>query len=80
MIDAATLRRRRLITLVVMMATIMHALDSTIANVALPHIQGALSATQDQVTWVLTSYIVAAAIMTPLAGWLPAASAQRRVS
>ena len=53
-----------------MLATIMQALDTTIANVALPHMQGSLSATQDQMTWVLTSYIVAAAIMTPLTGWL----------
>ena len=53
-----------------MLATIMQAVDTTIANVALPHIQGSLSASQDQVGWVLTSYIVAAAIMTPLTGWL----------
>ena len=53
-----------------MLATIMQALDTTIANVALPHMQGSLSATQDQITWVLTSYIVAAAIMTPPTGWL----------
>ena len=53
-----------------MLASIMQALDTTIANVALPRIQGSLSATQDQMTWVLTSYIVAAAIMTPLSGWL----------
>ena len=53
-----------------MLATIMQAVDTTIANVALPHIQGSLSATQDQISWVLTSYIVAAAIMTPLTGWL----------
>src|SRR5664279_1472716 len=59
-----------LITLSVMAATIMQALDTTIANVALPRMQGTLSATQDEMTWVLTSYIVAAAIMTPLTGWL----------
>ncbi|CAN7195491.1 DHA2 family efflux MFS transporter permease subunit [Phenylobacterium sp. LjRoot219] len=53
-----------------MLATTMNSLDSTIANVALPHIQGSLSAAQDQITWVLTSYIVATAIMTPLSGWL----------
>jgi DHA2 family multidrug resistance protein len=63
------LRRRRLITIVVMMATIMYALDGTIANVALPSIQGSLSATQEQVSWVITSYIVASAIMTPLAAF-----------
>lgn len=57
------------ITVTIMAVTIMSSLDSTIANVALPHIQGSVSASQDQVTWVLTSYIVAAAIMTPsLAG------------
>ena len=53
-----------------MLATTMNSLDSTIANVALPHIQGSLSAGQDQITWVLTSYIVAIAIMTPFSGWL----------
>src|SRR5438132_12666049 len=53
-----------------MLATIMQGVDNTIANVGLPHIQGALSASQDQVAWVLTSYIVSAAIMMPLTGWL----------
>ncbi|HWJ34105.1 MAG TPA: DHA2 family efflux MFS transporter permease subunit [Steroidobacteraceae bacterium] len=60
---------RRMITLSIMAATIMQTLDSTIANVALPHMQGALSASQDQIAWVLTAYIVAAAIATPLTGW-----------
>ena len=63
-------RDRLFITASVMLATIMQVLDSTIANVALPHMEGSLSATQDQITWVLTSYIVAAAIGTPLTGWL----------
>lgn len=53
-----------------MLATIMQALDTTIANVALPHMQGAMGATQDQVSWVLTSYIVASAICMPLTGFL----------
>jgi DHA2 family multidrug resistance protein len=53
-----------------MLATIMQTLDSTIANVALPHMQGTLSASQDQIAWVLTAYIVASAIATPLTGWL----------
>ena len=57
------------ITGALMLATLMNTLDSTIANVALPHMQGSLSASQDQITWVLTSYIVANAIMTPLSGW-----------
>ncbi len=61
---------RRMITLSIMAATIMQTLDGTIANVALPHMQGALSASQDQIAWVLTAYIVAAAIATPLTGWL----------
>src|SRR6267142_3206571 len=59
-----------MITASIMLATIMQGVDNTIANVALPHIQGALSASQDQVAWVLTSYIVSAAIMMPLTGWL----------
>ncbi|MBA8667285.1 DHA2 family efflux MFS transporter permease subunit [Holosporaceae bacterium 'Namur'] len=53
-----------LVTISVMLAAIMQTLDTTIANVALPYMQSTLSATQDQITWVLTSYIVAAAIMT----------------
>jgi DHA2 family multidrug resistance protein len=61
---------RPMITLSIMLATIMQTLDSTIANVALPHMQGALSASQDQIAWVLTAYIVAAAIATPLTGWM----------
>ncbi len=62
-----------------MLASIMQALDNTIANVALPRIQGSLSATQDQMTWVLTSYIIAAAIMTPLSGWLAGQVGRKRV-
>jgi DHA2 family multidrug resistance protein len=58
------------ITAALMLATLMNTLDSTIANVALPHMQGSLGAAQDQITWVLTSYIIATAIMTPLSGWL----------
>jgi DHA2 family multidrug resistance protein len=62
--------RRTLITVFAMSATIMQALDTTIANVALPYMQGSLSASLDQINWVLTSYIVAAAIMTAPIGWL----------
>lgn len=58
------------ITGALMLATLMNTLDSTIANVALPHMQGSVSAAQDQIVWVLTSYIIATAIMTPLSGWL----------
>ena len=61
---------RALITASIMLATIMQGVDNTIANVALPHMQGSLSATQDQIAWMLTSYMVSAAIMMPLTGWL----------
>ena len=61
---------RGMITVSIMLATIIQALDGTIANVALPHMQGNLSASQDQITWVLTSFIVASAITMPLTGWL----------
>ncbi len=61
---------RLAITAVVGLATIMQALDTTIANVSLPYIQGSVSANQDEIEWVLTSYVVAAAIMTPPTGYL----------
>ncbi|HEY7990855.1 MAG TPA: DHA2 family efflux MFS transporter permease subunit [Stellaceae bacterium] len=70
---------RLLLTGSLMAATFMQALDTTIANVALPHMEGSLSATQDQITWILTSYIVAAAIMTPLTGWLAGRFGRKRV-
>ena len=72
MAEAPIVPNRALITACTMAATLMQALDSTIANVALPYMQGSLSATSDQITWVLTSYIVAAAIMTAPVGWLAA--------
>ena len=58
------------VTVCIMLATIMQVVDTTIVNVALPHMQGSMSATQDQISWVLTSYIVIAAICTPLTGVL----------
>src|SRR5579864_3058866 len=61
---------RAVITVCAMIATLMQALDATIANVALPYMQGSLAATSDEITWVLTSYIIAAAIMTAPVGWL----------
>src|SRR5271165_3091405 len=63
---------RLIITLCTVGSTLMQALDQTIANVALPYMQGSLSATYDEITWVLTSYITAAAIMTAPVGWLAA--------
>src|SRR5258706_16145892 len=61
---------RAAITVCVILAPLMQALDTTIANVALPYMQGSVSASQDEIAWVLTSYIVAAAIMTPPTGYL----------
>jgi len=61
---------RAAITVCIVLATLMQALDTTIANVALPYMQGSVSASQDEIDWVLTSYIVAAAIMTPPTGYL----------
>ncbi|MFN4358133.1 MDR family MFS transporter [Sphingopyxis alaskensis] len=63
-------RYRGLLTVAVMGASIMQILDTTIANVAIPHMQSALGATSETVTWVLTSYILASAIAMPITGWL----------
>jgi DHA2 family multidrug resistance protein len=73
------MKNRGLVIGSVMLATLMQAIDTTIANVALPEMQGSLSATQDQASWVLTSYIVAAAILTPVTGWLAGALGRRRL-
>jgi DHA2 family multidrug resistance protein len=70
---------RLAITTLVMLASLMQALDTTIANVALPYMQGSVSASQDQIDWVLTSYIAAAAIMTPPTGFLAARFGARNV-
>src|SRR5277367_4923841 len=70
---------RGLITVCAMMATLMQSLDSTIANVALPYMQGSLSASYDEITWVLTSYITAAAIMTAPVGWISARFGLKRL-
>jgi len=70
---------RAAITACVSLATLMQALDTTIANVALPHIQGSVSASQDQIAWVLTSYIAAAAIMTPPTGFLAGRFGSKRL-
>ena len=61
---------RVIVTIAVMMAVLLQVLDTTIANVALPHMQASLSATQESINWVLTSYIVASAIALPISGWL----------
>ena len=67
---AYPVRNKALLTLAVMGATIIQILDSTIANVAIPHMQTSLGATMDTITWVLTSYIVASAVAMPITGWL----------
>jgi DHA2 family multidrug resistance protein len=67
------------ITVCVILATLMQALDTTIANVALPYMQGSVSASQDEIAWVLTSYIVAAAIMTPPTGYLTSRFGLKRI-
>src|SRR5664280_750031 len=59
-----------LITITVMLPTIMEIIDTSVANVALPHMQGSLNAGTDEVTWVLTSYLVANAVVLPMTGWL----------
>lgn len=63
-------RNRTLMLIGTMAAMIMYTLDTTIANVALPHMTASLGATQDTITWVLTSYVLASAVALPLAGWL----------
>src|SRR6188768_2916174 len=62
-------KNKGLLTVGIMAAVIMQVLDTTIANVALPHMRASLGASQDEINWVLTSYIVASAIATPLTGW-----------
>ncbi|HVI05907.1 MAG TPA: DHA2 family efflux MFS transporter permease subunit [Sphingomicrobium sp.] len=71
--------QRLIVTVGVMMAVLLQVLDTTIANVALPHMQADLSATQDQINWVLTSYIVASAIALPISGWLADRTGRKRL-
>jgi DHA2 family multidrug resistance protein len=66
------------IALVVTLATFMEVLDTSIANVALPHVAGSLSAGQDESTWILTSYLVSNAIVLPLSGWLSSIMGRKR--
>ncbi|HUD27548.1 MAG TPA: DHA2 family efflux MFS transporter permease subunit [Novosphingobium sp.] len=71
--------QRRLITVFTLAAAFMTQLDTTIANVALPHMQASTSASREQITWVLTSYIIVAAIFTPLSGWLASRFGRKRL-
>src|SRR5215213_9989066 len=70
---------RALITIAVILAMLMQVLDTTIANVALPHMQTSLGATRETVNWVLTSYIVASAIAIPITGWLAERVGRKRL-
>src|SRR5262249_10580020 len=76
---SGALSNRTMVTVCAMVATLMQALDNTIANVALPYIQGSLSTTADQIRWFLTSYVVAAAIFPAPIGWLAASLGRRRL-
>ena len=70
MSDNPPVKHRGLITAFAMVAMLMQSLDSTIANVALPFMQGSMSASRDEVNWILTSYVIAAPIMTAPVGWM----------
>src|SRR6201996_9559078 len=72
-------KHKNLLTVALMLGTIMQVLDTTIANVALPNMSASLGAAQNEITWVLTSYIVAAAIATPVTGWPSDRVGQKRL-
>jgi DHA2 family multidrug resistance protein len=73
------LGNKALVAAATMLATLMQVIDQTIANVALPHMQGGLATTQDQISWVLTSYIIAAAITMPVTGWMSGRFGRKRI-
>src|SRR5216684_4543496 len=79
---AASLERsaphKWLVALAVMLGATLEVLDTSIVNVSLPHMQGSFSASRDEVTWILTSYIVANGIMIPLTGWISARFGRKR--
>src|SRR5690349_22958008 len=68
-----------IIAIAVMLGTFMEVLDTTVVNVSLPHIAGNLSASVDESTWVLTSYLVSNAIVLPMTGWLSNHFGRKRV-
>ncbi len=70
---------RGMITVATMLASMMQAVDTSVANVALPHMQGTFSASVDEITWVITSYLVANAIVVPITGWLGNFFGRRRI-
>ncbi len=79
MSETTRVPHRGLITASAMLAMFMQTLDSTIANVALPYMQGSMSASYDEITWVLTSYVIAAAIMTAPVGWMAVRFGRKRL-
>lgn len=79
MTQAALPRHPALILASVTLASLLYSIDWTIASVGLPHMQGTFSATPDQISWVITSYIVASAIMIPCSGWLSTRFGRKRV-
>ncbi len=77
---AAEEARKWIVAASVILCTILEVLDSSIVNVALPHMQGSFSATVDEVTWVVTTYLVAAGIMIPTTGWIAGRFGRKRYS
>ncbi|HKD68985.1 MAG TPA: DHA2 family efflux MFS transporter permease subunit [Candidatus Binataceae bacterium] len=75
---AAFQRHKWIVAIAVMLGTILETLDTTIINVALPHMQGSFSASIDEITWVVTSYLVANGIMIPMTGWISARFGRKR--
>src|SRR5471030_3429433 len=67
-----------IVAITVTLATFMEVLDTSIANVALPHMAGTLGASQEEATWVLTSYLVSSAIVLPISGWLSTRFGRKR--
>jgi DHA2 family multidrug resistance protein len=76
--DVTTNQHRWLIAIAVMLGTVLEMVDTSIVNVALPHMQGSFSASVDEITWVVTSYLVANGIMIPLTGWISARFGRKR--
>lgn len=71
--------RRNLVAIAVLSSAVMEVLDTSVVNVSLPHIAGSLSATTEEATWVLTSYLVANAIILPMSGWLANYFGRKRI-
>ena len=76
--EAVDHQHRWLIVIAVMLGTVLEMIDTSIINVALPHMQGSFSASVDEITWVVTSYLVANGIMIPLIGWISARFGRKR--